>query len=307
MSGPSRILVTGATGLVGRRLVQRLLDEGDAVCALTRNLGSASGALDGRVVLARWDGHRVPEDALARLDAVVHLAGEPVFGGLPTASRKQRILDSRIDSTRSLVEGFGRLPPEERPRTFVCASAVGYYGARDDTALAEDAAPGEGFLADVCRAWERACAGAEALGVRSVSLRIGIVLAREAGALPMLALPFRIGLGGRIGSGRQWVPWIHVDDLVSLITAVLRDERYRGPVNAVAPHPVRNAELTRAVAAKLHRPALLPVPGFAVRTALGELAGELLGSRNVVPARALELGFKFAHERIESALADALD
>jgi uncharacterized protein (TIGR01777 family) len=237
---------------------------------------------------------------------VVHLAGEPVFGGRLTATRRALILASRVESTRSLVHAIGALPAPERPRVLVSASAVGYYRSRGDQPLDEDASPGEGFLAEVCRAWEAEALAAARHGTRCVVLRIGIVLAREGGALPRMALPFRAGLGGRLGDGRQWFPWIHVDDVVSLIGAALRDEGYTGPVNAVAPEPIRNAELTRALARALHRPALFAVPAFALRAALGELSGELLGSRRCVPRRALARGFVFAHPGIASALAAEL-
>lgn len=304
--GTGAVLVTGATGLVGRRLVPRLLGEGRSVRALTRDLSAAAGRMDPRVVLVRWDGSHVPADALDGVAAAVHLAGEPVFAGRLTAARRERIRASRVDSTRELVATIAALPADRRPEAFLCASAVGYYGDRGDTELPESAEPGTGFLADVCRAWEEEAAGVEAHGVRRVSLRIGIVLAREGGALPMMALPFRLGLGGRLGGGRQWFPWIHVDDLVGLVAAALDEPTLSGPLNCVAPEPVRNAELTRTLARVLHRPALLPVPAFALRALLGELSQELLGSRHVLPARAGELGFAFRHPGLEDALVEEL-
>jgi uncharacterized protein (TIGR01777 family) len=249
-----------------------------------------------------WDGVSVAPAALAASEGIVHLAGEPVLGGLPTAARRKRILESRVDSTRALVRAIGELAPAERPRVFVCASAVGIYGDRSEELLDEGAEPGHGFLADVCIAWEKAAQPAADLGVRIVSLRIGVVLAREGGALAPIATAFRFGLGGRLGSGRQWFPWIHIDDLVDMIRQALRDERWSGVVNATAPNPVRNSEWTKAVAGALQRPALLPVPALALKLALGEMAGELLGSRRVIPKRALELGFRFEFERLEDAL-----
>jgi uncharacterized protein (TIGR01777 family) len=296
-----RILVTGSTGLVGRRLVDALRDDGLPVGAVTRSPERAR--FDDDVEPVGWDGVRVAPADLARSSAIVHLAGEPIFGGLFTAERRRRILESRVDSTRALVRAIAELAPDERPRAFVCASAVGYYGDRGEEELDEDSAPGTGFLADVCIAWEKAAEPVEKLGMRRVSLRIGVVLAREGGALAPMARAFRLGLGGRLGSGRQWFPWIHADDLVGLIRAALADERYRGAVNAVAPNPVRNAELTKALGAVLRRPTVLPVPGLALRLALGEVAGELLGSRRVVPRRALERGFHFEFEEIARALA----
>ena len=303
---PGSVLVSGATGLVGRRLVPALLERGSAVRVLTRDLAGAAAALDPRALRARWDGASPPPQSLDGVEAVVHLAGEPVFAGRLTASRRRRIRDSRVGSTGNMVAALATAAPEHRPSTFVCASAVGYYGDRGDEILEESAAAGAGFLAEVCQAWEAAAAGAEDHGLRRVSLRIGIVLAGEGGALPMMALPFRLGAGGRLGDGKQWVPWIHIDDLVALILATLGDESYSGPVNATAPEPVRNAELTRILGRTLHRPTLLPAPSFAIRAALGELAEELLGSRRAIPAMALARGFPFRHPDLGAALAAEL-
>jgi len=296
----ARVLVTGATGLVGGRLLPALLDQGLEVAAVSRR---RDPPIDPRAGLVTWDGRALPPDALAGARALVHLAGEPIFGGLPSGARHRRIRESRVGSTRRLVEAIAALPPAQRPEALVCASAVGIYGSRGDAVLDEDAPPGQGFLADVCRDWEAEAARAP---VRSVSLRTGIVLAREGGALPRMALPFRFGLGAKLGDGRQWFPWIHVADLVALVAAALRDERLEGPVNAVAPAPVRNEELTRALARCLRRPALLRVPAFALRLALGDLAEELLGSRRVVPRKAQAAGFRFAYPELEQALAAEL-
>ncbi len=300
MQAQHPVLVSGATGLVGRRLVAALLRDGVAVRALSRN--PARSGFDARVDSRAWNGRDAPIEAIAGTGAVVHLAGEPVFGGPPSAARRRRIRASRIDSTRSIVSRLHALPRAERPAVLVCASAVGYYGSRGEAVLDESAEPGSGFLAEVCVAWEAAAATAADCGVRNVSLRIGIVLAREGGALPAMALPFRFGLGGRMGDGRQWIPWIHVDDLVRLVQACLANDACRGPFNAVAPEPVTNAQLTRTLARRLHRPALLPVPAFALRLALGDLAVELLGSRRAVPRRALDAGFAFDYTAIDAAL-----
>jgi len=301
MGDARRILVTGSTGLVGGRLVEALRDDAIPVGAVTRS--PARARFGEGVEAVGWDGVRLAPEELARSRAIVHLAGEPIFSGRFTAERRRRILESRVDSTRALVRALGELSPDERPGTLVSASAVGYYGDRGEEELDESAVPGAGFLADVCIAWEKAAEPARRLGLRQVSLRIGVVLAREGGALAALARAFRLGLGGRIGSGRQWFPWIHADDLVGLIRAALADERYTGAVNAVAPRPVRNAELTSALGEVLHRPTILALPALPLRFALGELAVELLGSRRVVPRRALEWGFRFEFEEIARALA----
>ena len=304
MQEPRTVLVTGATGLVGRRLVAALRDDQWRVRAVTRRPQGAR--LPEGVEPVGWDGLRVPGGALAGCAAVVHLAGEPVFAGRPTRARRERIFKSRIDSTRALVEAIAALPAGERPAAFVCASAVGYYGSRGDEPLEETAPPGEGFLADLCVAWEQEASAAAEHGVRTTSLRIGLVLAREGGALAPLARIFGLGLGGRTGSGAQWWPWIHVDDLVALCRSALVDPRYRGVLNAVAPNPIRNRDFARELARRLHRPALLPVPAFVLRALLGEISGELLDSRRVVPRRALDAGFGFAHEQLDSALAAEL-
>ena len=297
-------LVTGATGLVGRRLVASLLEDGRPVRIVSRR--EQVEGFDARVEVARWDGRVLGAEALTGVGALVHLAGEPVFGGLPTTDRKRRIRASRVESTRRIVQDLAARPEAERPGVFVCASAVGYYGSRGDERLEEDAGPGEGFLAEVCQEWEDAARGAEALGVRTVSPRIGIVLAAEGGALPMMAVPFRAGFGGRLGDGEQWFPWIHVEDLVALLRACLDDPGFSGAVNAVAPEPVTNAELTRALGRVLGRPTLLPVPAFALRLALRDLAGELLGSRRAVPTAAQARGFEYRFPELEGALREAL-
>lgn len=299
------LLVSGATGLLGRRLLARL-GPGAQVRALTRDPALLARRPGPRCEPVGWDGLLVPESALEGVDAVVHLAGEPLFGGLPTRGRLARIRASRVDSTRGLVARLAALPAARRPGVLVCASAVGIYGSRGEEELPDEAPPGAGAIAELCRDWEAAALPAAAYGVRVVCLRFGVVLAREGGALALLARLFRLGLGGRVGSGRQWVPWIHADDAVGLLCHALDDAELRGAINAVAPGCVRNAELTRALAGCLGRPALLPAPAFAVRAALGPLAEELLGSRRVVPRRALASGYAFAEPALEAALAREL-
>jgi uncharacterized protein (TIGR01777 family) len=303
--GERALLVSGATGLIGRRLLASL-GEAARVRALTRDPSRAARRLDPRHEPVGWDGRLVPESAIAGAGAVVHLAGEPLFGGLPTPGRLARIRASRVDSARGIVARLAGLPAECQPSVLVCASAVGIYGSRGEEELPEQAPPGDGWVAELCRDWETAALSAAASGVRVVCLRFGIVLAREGGALALLARVFRLGLGGRLGSGRQWVPWVHADDAVGLLRRALDDPQLRGPLNAAAPGCVRNADLTRALAARLGRPAVLPAPALAVKALLGPLAGELLASRRVVPRRALEIGYAFAEPALEGALAREL-
>jgi uncharacterized protein (TIGR01777 family) len=304
MTAPTTVLVTGATGLVGGRLVPSLLEDGRRVLAATRSPERAR--FGPGVEAVGWDGVSLPADLLGRCDALVHLAGEPLFGGPFNAARRRRVRDSRVDSTCALAAALAALPTDERPAVWVCASAVGFYGSRGDESLSEQAGPGRGFLAELCGDWEAATRPAAEVGVRVVNLRIGIALAREGGALALMRRPFALGLGGRLGDGQQWVPWIQLDDLVALLRFALDEESLSGPLNAVGPAPARNAALTTALSRVLRRPALIPVPGFAIRLALGELADELLGSKRVLPERALAAGFRFAHPELEEALAAEL-
>jgi len=292
------VLVSGATGLVGRNLVPKLRRRFGVVRMLSRGLAAES---DPSLEHFRWDGVDPGLEALQSTDAVIHLSGEPIFGGVPSAARLERIRASRVDSTRRLVERIGELDPAARPRTLVCASAVGYYGNRGEERLEEGAVAGRGFLARVCQEWEAAAEGAGAFGVRVVPLRIGVVLSGEGGALALMRIPFSLGVGGRLGSGRQSFPWIHLDDLVDVILWCL-DSPLVGAVNAVAPEHVRNSDLTRELGRVLRRPTLLPVPAFALRALLGELSGELLGGRHVAPTRLLESGFRFAYPTLSAAL-----
>jgi uncharacterized protein (TIGR01777 family) len=294
-----RVLISGATGLIGGRLVERFTHDGVAARCLSR---STKHDPNESVEFCRWDGQQLPADALRECRAVVHLSGEPVFGGRLTAARRGQILASRVESTRAIVAAIESLPTDRRPQTFICASAVGFYGSKGEESVDESASAGSGFLANVCEQWEAAALAAVPSGVRVVPLRIGIVIARDGGALPMMALPFRAGVGGRTGPGTQWVPWIHIDDVVELIVRTLSDERFIGPVNAVAPNPVRNAQLSTAIAQTLGRPCWLAVPSFALRLLLGDLSEELLGSRRCVPKAALDLDFEFIHTEIETAL-----
>jgi len=306
MGSSDAVVVSGATGLVGARLSAELLRRGGSVRALSRDGVRAVSRLPAGATAFDWDGVHPPAETLADATAVVHLAGEPVFAGRLSDARRRRIRDSRLDSTRALVRGIADLPAAARPGVLVCASAVGYYGDRGDEVLDEGSPPGEGFLAELCRAWEDRAKAAEEYGVRVVRLRIGIVLSRDGGALPRMAVPFRLGAGGRLGDGRQWFPWVHLDDVVGMIRWSLEEAEVAGALNVTAPAPVRNAELTRALARQLRRPARFPVPAFALRAALGELAGELLGSRRVQPAAARAGGYSFAEPELATALSREL-
>ena len=296
-------LISGGTGLIGSRLAEALRLRGRPLRLLTRRPASLAAAAPDRAI--GWDGVSVPREAVQGCDAIVHLAGEPVFGGIPSAARRERMVTSRVASTRSIVDAISGQPPEERPSTFVCASAVGIYGDAGDAVLTEaDAGEPSGFLAELCRDWEAAAAEATPLGVRVVSLRIGVVLAKGEGALSMIVPLFKAGLGGRLGSGRQVFPWVHADDVVRLILHALDTPELAGPVNAVAPGAVTNAEFTTALGRALGRPTILPVPGFAIRTALGPLASEFLDSRRVHPAAAERTGFTFSRPTLEAAFED---
>ena len=294
------VLLTGGTGLVGRHVAARLGAIGVETRIVTRHPGPPGSNSVG------WDGRHLPAETLAAAEAVVHLAGEPIFGGLPTAARRDRMWSSRVESTEAIVQTISELGAESRPRTLVCASAVGYYGDRGDEELPEIAAPGTGFLADLCVAWEAAATRAEALGVRVVRVRFGIVLSRAGGALALMSLPFRAGLGGRLGNGRQWFPWVHRDDAAAAVVHALRESTVTGALNAVSPGIVRNDEFTRELGRVLGRPTLLAVPGFAVRAALGPLSGELLGSKRVLPTAAEASGYRFERATLGEALGEEL-
>ena len=277
------IAVTGATGFLGRRLTKLLEKRGHTVRAV-----SLRGA--------------VRAEALAGCDGVVHLAGEPVAQRW-TAPARQRIVESRVEGTRRLVEAMRA----HRPNVLVSASAVGYYGSRGDEVLTEQSSPGEDFLAQTCVAWEREALEGEKLGARLVRLRIGVVLGSGGGALEKMITPFRLGVGGRLGDGRQWMSWIHVDDLCELILFALKESTLRGVLNATSPHPVTNAEFTKALGRALHRPTVMRVPGFLLKVLLGEeMSGVLLGSYRVMPEGAMKAGFEFRYPDVAAALVDIL-
>ena len=301
-----RIVITGATGLIGRALARRLVHAGHQVVALSRDPAAAAHRLPARCQIAAWAPATgtVASDVLRGTDAVIHLAGEGVADRRWTPRRKQAIRDSRVETTRALVHALASLPTAERPPTFVGASAIGIYGERGDEPLDELSPGGSGFLADVCRQWELATLAASDLGLRTVVVRIGVVLGREGGALAHLLPVFRLGLGARLGTGRQWMSWIHLDDVVGLLSHAATHPGVAGVVNAVAPAPVRNTDFTRQLATAVHRPTALRLPAAVVRLLLGESATVVLSSQRVLPAAAESLGFHFAFPHLETALDD---
>ncbi len=256
------IAISGASGLIGRRLLKTLAGQGHTPRVWSRHAGTN---LPPGVAIAVWDPLKgePPAESLKGVDAVIHLAGEPIAQRW-TADARKRIRDSRVIGTRNLVRALGK--QSKRPATLICSSAIGYYGDRGDEVLTESSPPGAGFLPDVCVEWEQEAQAAEAFGIRVLRMRTGVVLDRRGGALHKMLPPFRLGVGGKLGSGRQWMSWIHIDDLVGLLALGLTPG-LSGPVNAVSPNPVTNAEFTRGLAAALHRPAIFPVPALAVRLA----------------------------------------
>lgn len=301
-----KILVIGSTGLVGTALVSDLKQAGHTVCRLVRP-GTSTEAIRGTEGFdVKWDPATGELGAAGvGADAVVNLAGASIAGGRWTAERKKILRTSRVDTTRALVNALAKMAV--RPRVFVSASATGYYGNRGNELLNEESPPGTGFLSEIAGEWEAEAEKAEALGIRVVRARFGVILARKGGALPQMARPFRFGVGGRIGSGQQWISWIALEDTVAILRFTLENGVVRGPVNVVSPQPVRNVELTKALASALHRPALFPAPAFALRLMLGEMADALLlSSQRVAPAQLEKLGYSFLHPNLATTLNSLL-
>jgi hypothetical protein len=306
-----RVVVTGATGFIGTALVAHLRERGDLVTALTRDVERARQRLGDGVTIVHAEleqpGHWC--DTLHGANAIVNLAGEPIAGKRWDARQKQILRDSRVETTRTLVEAIAKAEP--RPQVLVSASGVDYYPFAlsdvddfDDDEVTEADPPGEDFLARLCKAWEHEALAAQALGLRVCVMRTGLVLGEHGGALARMTTPFKLFVGGRIGSGRQWMSWIHRDDVVAAYATALSDDRYTGPINLVAAS-IRNADFAKQLGVAMHRPSWLPVPAFAVRAAVGELAASLLGGRRVVPKRLRELGFTWSRPKLSEALAAA--
>ena len=302
-----RILITGSTGLVGTAVSRRLESEGHEVLRLVRpETRATSGTTPAKTVL--WNPAREEfEGAQADgADALIHLAGASIADGRWNESRKNLLRTSRVDATRHLIAALSRL--KAPPRVIVSASAIGYYGDRREESLTETSPPGDSFLAQVCVHWESEVARGAEFGARIAMLRFGVVLAANGGALPHLALPFKFGAGGKLGSGLQWMSWLTLDEVVNMILFALTNPALAGPANAVAPNPVRNVDFTRVLARVLHRPAIFPAPAFALRLAVGEMADVLLlSSQRVIPARLNECGYRFLHTDLEEALRSVFE
>ena len=292
-----KITISGASGFIGRRLLKTLAACGHSLQVLSRHAGMNMPA---GVKVFPWDPAKAepPAESLRDADAVVHLAGEPVAQRW-NAEVKARVRDSRVQGTANLVAALAKL--ERKPAVLVCSSAIGYYGSRGDEVLTENSSRGGDFLSDVCAAWESEARKAESLGVRVVSVRTGHVLDPRGGLLKRILPPFRLGAGGRLGNGQQWMSWIHLDDMAALLQFAV-EKPVTGPVNATAPNPVTNAEFTRELAAKLHRPAIFPVPKFALGLMFGEMADVIMGSQRVLPQAAESAGFTFRYAELGPAL-----
>jgi uncharacterized protein len=301
-----KVLITGGTGFVGRRLAEQLLERGDEVTVLTRDAVKARRHFPDRVRCAAWTPGKTGPwvEELEVVDAIVNLAGEPVIKRWSEAV-KDRIVKSRVDTTRALVEAIEKA--RHKPAVLVSASAIGFYGPRrPDETVDESSESGQGFLADVARRWEEAARAVEAAGVRSVQVRIGVVLGEGGGALGPMILPFKLFVGGPLGAGTQVISWVHRDDLVGLILLALDDERVKGPLNGVAPNPATSAEMAQAIGTVLNRSSWLRTPELAVKLAMGEAAEILTTGQRVFPAKAVELGYEFRYARLVPALESIL-
>lgn len=299
-----KILVNGATGLIGRSLCRSLTEHGNTVAAVSRSVSKTSELAVDQVY--QWDPQTgpLPREAVNQVDAVVNVAGEPIDARRWTDEQKRRISESRVVTTRNLVETLRSL--ERPPTVFVSGSAVGFYGDRGDEKLDETSSAGRGFMSELCLEWEHEAQRATEAGIRVVQVRTGIVLSSEGGALKKMLAPFKLGLGGPLGSGKQWFPWIHISDIVGIFEHAIFSSSVRGPVNAVSPNPVTNAEFTRELAGALHRPAFLPVPQTALKVLMGEMADVLFWSQRVLPSAALASGYEFRYSQLAPALDDLL-
>jgi uncharacterized protein (TIGR01777 family) len=292
-----KVIISGASGLVGTAITNSFRSEGHTVFRLDRSGGTSSADT------IQWDppAARVDVSAMEGTDVVIHLSGANISGGRWTRERREILRSSRVDSTRVLVDSLVQL--RQRPRVFLSASAVGYYGNCGDEILTETHEPGRDFLSLLARDWEAEASRAAAGGIRTVILRFGVILAAEGGALPQMIWPFKFGVGGRLGSGRQWLSWISQQDVVGIVRFAVANSQISGPVNVGAPNPVQNSEFARVVGRVLHRPAILPTPAFALRVAFGEMADALLlASQRAFPEKVRDAGYSFLHEDLETTL-----
>jgi uncharacterized protein (TIGR01777 family) len=298
-----KILMTGATGLIGRGICRSLINEGHQVVALSRRQPAAMDLAG--VIAVQWEpaAEPPPAEAWEGVDAVIHLAGEPVAARW-TEEQKRRIRDSRVKGSRNLVAGMRAAP--RPPKVFVSASAVGFYGDRGDEILNESSDPGSGFLSQVCLDWEAEAERARELGARVALVRIGVALSPLGGALEKMLLPFKLGMGGRLGNGKQWFPWIHIEDIAGIFLHALMSPAVDRPINGVAPGVVTNEEFTRELAAALNRPVFFPVPKLALRALMGEMAEVVTASQRVVPQVALDTGYRFKYPNLRPALESLL-
>jgi uncharacterized protein (TIGR01777 family) len=300
-----KILITGSSGLVGNALVPALVKAGHTVCRLVRPGTVAKNETNDGFQVAWNPATGELGGAAVGADAVVNLAGASIANGRWSVERKALLRSSRVDTTRALVTALAKM--NARPRVLVSASATGVYGNRGDELLTEESQLGNEFLSDLAKDWEEEALKAEAIGVRVVLARFGIILARDGGALPKIVLPFRFFAGGKIGSGQQWMSWISLDDVIEILRLALENGQVRGPINVISPQPVQNAEFTKTLASALHRPALFPAPAFALRLALGEMADALLlSSQRVLPKKLESLGYRFLHSNLDLVLAAIL-
>ncbi len=301
------ILIAGGTGFLGTALVRELLIRGDRVVALVRDPVVARRRLPPDVLIAQWDGKTSGDWTrhVGEADAVINLSGEPIAARRWTKGQKQRILQSRITPTRALV--LAMTAGKQRPSVLINASAIGYYGFSEASPATEETPSASGFLGETCALWEQEALAARSAGIRVVLPRLGIVLGNDGGALQKMLLPFRLFVGGPIGSGAQWFPWVHRDDVIGALLFALDTPNLHGPVNCVAPESVRMDEFCRTLARVLARPSWLRVPGFVLRSLMGEMAGMILGGRRVLPGRLTGMGYHFAHPRLEGALRSILE
>jgi uncharacterized protein (TIGR01777 family) len=299
-----KILITGATGLIGRSLCQILAGDGHELMGLSRKPGKSLDPIIMR--FSQWEPEEGPPgpEVWEGVQAVVHLAGEPVDARRWSADQKRKIRDSRVIGTRNLVAGLAKC--SDPPKILIAGSAVGYYGSRGDEILTETSSPGEGFLSDVCQEWEGEALAAQQTGARVVLIRTGIVLSAEGGALKRMLTPFNFGLGGELGAGNQWFPWIHIADIVGLFRHAIKSSQLVGPVNGAAPGVVQNREFTKTLAAALGRPVFFSIPEFALDLLVGEMSRAIMASQRVVPEVAQRTGYAFRYPDLQAALEDLL-